>query len=154
MDRKKKVMVQNRRARHEYFIEETMEAGMALYGTEVKSIRQGKANLNDAFIRVKNGEAFVVGMHISPYEQGNIFNRDPLRDKKLLLHKREIAKLSESNMKEGYTLIPLSIYFYGNYAKMEVGICKGKKLYDKRQALKEKDDRREMDRAMAGRNRS
>ena len=149
MDRKKKVMVQNRRARHEYYVEETMEAGLSLFGTEVKSIRQGKANLTDAYIRVRNGEAYVVGMHISPYEQGNIFNRDPLRDKKLLLHKREIAKLNASTMREGYTLIPLSVYFYGNYAKMDVGICKGKKLYDKRESLKQRDDKREMERAVA-----
>ena len=128
MDRKKKVMVQNRRARHEYYVEETMEAGLSLFGTEVKSIRQGKANLTDAYIRVRSGEAYVVGMHISPYEQGNIFNRDPLRDKKLLLHKREIAKLNASTMREGYTL---------------------KKLYDKRESLKQRDDKREMERAVA-----
>lgn len=113
MDRKKKVMVQNRRARHEYYVEETMEAGLSLFGTEVKSIRQGKANLTDAYIRVRNGEAYVVGMHISPYEQGNIFNRDPLRDKKLLLHKREIAKLNASTMQRGvYAHSPFGVLLW------------------------------------------
>ena len=146
MNREKKVVVQNRRARHEYFIEEELEAGIALFGTEVKSIRMGKANLADAYIRIRNGEAFIIGMHISPYEKGNIFNRDPLRDKKLLLHKREIRKLNALQMQQGLTLIPLSVYFLGNHAKVQLGVCRGKKLYDKREALKKKQDQREMQR--------
>ncbi|MEA4934163.1 MAG: SsrA-binding protein SmpB [Lawsonibacter sp.] len=153
MDKRIKTMVQNRRARHDYFIEETYEAGIALYGTEVKSIRQGKANLADAYIRIKNGEAFIIGMHISPYEQGNIFNRDPLREKKLLLHKHEITKLNGLVSQKGYTLVPLSIYFAGNHAKAEIGVCKGKHTYDKRESLKQDQDKREMEREFANRTR-
>jgi len=153
MDKGKKIMVHNRRARHDYFIEDTYEAGIALFGTEVKSIRQGKANLADAYIRIKNGEAFIVGMHISPYEQGNIFNRDPLRDKKLLLHKHEILKLGALSSQKGFTLVPLSVYFSGNRAKVEVGVCKGKHTYDKRESLKQDQDRREMEREFARRTR-
>lgn len=141
------VLIENRRARHEYFVEETVEAGLVLFGTEVKSLRQGKANLQDSYIALQDGEAFVIGFHISPYEQGNIFNRDPMRDKKLLLHKNEIRNLDMATRRDGYTLIPLKVYFSGNRAKMLVGICKGKKLYDKRAALKQRDDQREMDRA-------
>lgn len=142
-----KVLIQNRRAHHEYFIDETLEAGLVLYGTEVKSLRQGRANLRDSFITIKHGEVFVVGFHISPYEHGNIFNRDPLRDKKLLLNKAQIRKLQAQTMQKGAALVPLSVYFSGNYAKMKIGVGRGKKLYDKRETLKQKDDRREMERA-------
>lgn len=146
-----KVVSRNRRARHEYFIEETYEAGLALFGTEVKSLRAGRLNLTDSFVQIKNGEAFVVGMHISPYEQGNIFNRDPLRDRKLLLNKSEIRTLEACIMRDGYTLIPLSVYFKNNRAKLELGVCKGKKLYDKRESLKKRDDMREVERAFRAR---
>lgn len=149
----KKVMIQNRKARHEYFVEDTIEAGLVLFGTEVKSIRKGKANLQDSYISVKRGEAFIWGMHISPYEQGNIFNRDPLRERKLLLHKQEIRYLAEQAARMGYTLIPLSIYFKNNRAKVEVGICRGKKLYDRRESIKRRDDQREMQRAFREKNR-
>ena len=143
----KKIAIQNRRARHEYFVEDRVEAGLVLSGTEVKSLRKGRGNLQDSYIQIREGEAFVLGFHISPYEQGNIFNRDPLREKKLLLHKAEIRKLQAQVMRDGYTLIPLSVYFSKNRAKLEVGVCKGKKLYDKRAAAKGKDDAREMERA-------
>ena len=149
----KKVMIQNRKARHEYFVEDTIEAGLVLFGTEVKSIRKGKANLQDSYISVKRGEAFIWGMHISPYEQGNIFNRDPLRERKLLLHKQEIRYLAEQAARMGYTLIPLSVYFKNNRAKVEVGICRGKKLYDRRESIKRRDDQREMQRAFREKNR-
>lgn len=142
----KKIAIQNRRARHEYFVEDRVEAGLVLSGTEVKSLRKGRGNLQDSYIQIREGEAFVLGFHISP-EQGNIFNRDPLREKKLLLHKAEIRKLQAQVMRDGYTLIPLSVYFSKNRAKLEVGVCKGKKLYDKRAAAKAKDDAREMERA-------
>ena len=135
----KKIAIQNRRARHEYFVEDRVEAGLVLSGTEVKSLRKGRGNLQDSYIQIREGEAFVLGFHISPYEQGNIFNRDPLREKKLLLHKAEIRKLQAQVMRDGYTL--------KNRAKLEVGVCKGKKLYDKRAAAKAKDDAREMERA-------
>ncbi len=141
------VLIENRRARHEYFVEETVEAGLVLFGTEVKSVRHGKANLQDSYIALQNGEAFVIGFHISPYEQGNIFNRDPMRDKKLLLHKSEIRNLDMATRRDGYTLVPLKVYFSGNHAKMLVGVCRGKKLYDKRATIKQRDDQREMDRA-------
>jgi SsrA-binding protein len=143
----RRMSIQNRRARHEYFVEETYEAGLSLGGTEVKSIRLGKANLNDSFAQIRNGEAFVIGFHISPYEQGNRFNHDPLRDKKLLLHRSEIRKLQAQVMQKGMTLIPLSVYFRGNRAKLELGVCRGKKLYDKRESLKQQDDKRAMERA-------
>lgn len=138
--------IKNRRARHEYYVEDSIECGLVLFGTEVKSLRMGKCNLGDSYATIRNGEVFVQGMHISPYEKGNIFNRDPMRDKKLLLNKAEIRKLQAQVMRDGYTLIPLSIYFKGNRAKLELGVCKGKKLYDKRQASKERDDSRDMDR--------
>ena len=128
-------------------MEDRVEAGLVLSGTEVKSLRKGRGNLQDSYIQIREGEAFVLGFHISPYEQGNIFNRDPLREKKLLLHKAEIRKLQAQVMRDGYTLIPLSVYFSKNRAKLEVGVCKGKKLYDKRAAAKAKDDAREMERA-------
>ena len=139
-----KLIVQNRKAWHDYFIEERFEAGIALHGTEVKSIRNGGVNLKDSYCSFENGEMFAVGVHISPYEQGNIFNREPLRDRKLLMHKREIMKLQGLVQQKGYTLIPLSLYFSGSHVKMEIGLCRGKKLYDKR----ESDARREADRQM------
>ena len=143
----RKLIANNKKAYHDYFILEKYEAGIVLHGTEVKSLRKGRGNLQDSYIQIREGEAFVLGFHISPYEQGNIFNRDPLREKKLLLHKAEIRKLQAQVMRDGYTLIPLSVYFSKNRAKLEVGVCKGKKLYDKRAAAKAKDDAREMERA-------
>ncbi len=143
-----RVIAQNRKAWHEYFVDEKYEAGIALFGTEVKSVRNGAVNLKDAYCSIKNGELFVVGMHISPYEKGNIFNREPLRDRKLLMHKKEIMKLTGLVAQKGYTLVPLSLYFSGKNVKVEVGLCRGKKLYDKRDAAAEKDASREMDRRM------
>ena len=142
-----KIVAKNQKAYHEYFIEEKFETGIELSGTEVKSIRLGNLSLKEAWCQIKDGELFIRQMHIAPYEQGNIFNRDPLREKKLLLHKAEIRKLQAQVMRDGYTLIPLSVYFSKNRAKLEVGVCKGKKLYDKRAAAKAKDDAREMERA-------
>lgn len=141
-----KIIAQNRQARHEYFIEETYEAGIALFGTEVKSVRAGSVNLKDSYCRIENGEIFAYGFHISPYEKGNIYNRDPLRPKKLLMHKREIAKLHVKVTQQGYTLVPLSLYFSGSNVKMSVGLCRGKKLHDKREAAAENDARREIER--------
>lgn len=143
-----KAVATNRRAHHEYFILETYEAGLALTGTEVKSLRQGKANLNDAFARVDNGECILYEMHISPYEFGNRFNPDPKRPRKLLLHKREILKLHSEIKEKGLTLIPLKIYFVRGIAKVELGLAKGKKLYDKRDDLAKKEADRKIDRAM------
>ena len=150
-DKKKtdgKIITVNRKARHDYFVEETYECGIALAGTEVKSLRAGAVNLKDSYCSIKDGEMFVVGMHISPYEQGNIFNRDPLRQRKLLMHKREIMKLFGYVKRDGYSLIPLSLYFKGSRVKIKVGLCKGKKLYDKRQSAAERDAKRQIDRAM------
>ncbi len=144
----KKIIAENRAARHEYFVLETYEAGIELFGTEVKSIRGGKVNLKESFARVDNGEMFVYGMHVSPYEQGNIFNRDPLRPKKLLMHKKEIMKLLGQVSREGLTLIPLSLYLSGSRVKLALGLCKGKKLYDKRDDAAKRDANRAMDRAM------
>ncbi len=143
-----RTIAQNRKAWHEYFVDEKYEAGIALFGTEVKSVRNGAVNLKDAYCSIKNGELFVVGMHISPYEKGNIFNREPRRDRKLLMHKREIMKLTGLVAQKGYTLVPLSLYFSGKNVKVEIGLCRGKKLYDKRDAAAEKDASREMDRRM------
>ncbi len=143
-----RVAATNRKAYHNYFIEERFEAGIELSGTEVKSIRQGKLNLKDSFCHVKNGELFLYGMHISPYEQGNIFNVDPLRTRKLLMHKREILKLSAKIQQDGYSLIPLSVYFKQSKVKVELGLARGKKLYDKRASAAERDAKRDMDRAM------
>ena len=143
-----KIIAQNRKAYHDYFVDEKYEAGIALFGTEVKSVRGGAVNLKDSYCSVKNGELFVIGMHISPYEKGNIFNREPLRDRKLLMHKKEIMKLSGLMTQKGYTLVPLSLYFSGKNVKVEVGLCRGKKLYDKRDALAEKQTNREIDRRM------
>ncbi len=147
-----KVIASNRKAYHDYFIEERYEAGIALAGTEVKSIRAGKVNLKDSFCQIKNGELFVYCMHISPYEQGNIFNKDPTRDRKLLMHKREIRKLQAAVQQDGYALVPLSLYFKNSKVKMEIGVAKGKKLYDKRASMAERDSKREMERAMKTRN--
>ena len=140
-------VAQNKKAYHDFFVLETYEAGIALFGTEVKSIRQGRVNLKDSWCSIDKGEIFVNGMHISPYEQGNIFNRDPMRPKKLLMHKREIARLYAEVKQQGLTLIPLSVYFVNGRAKLEVGLCKGKKNYDKREAQAKKDAQRDIDRA-------
>lgn len=142
------LIAQNKKAYHDYFIDEEYEAGIELAGTEVKSVREGKVNLKDSYVSVKTGEAFLIGMHISPYEKGNIFNRDSLRQRKLLLHKREIAKLIGLSAQDGYTIIPLKLYFKGSYVKVLLGVCRGKKNYDKRAAIAEKESKRRMDRAM------
>ena len=146
-----KIAAQNRKAYHDYFVEDRYEAGVELFGTEVKSIRGGALNLKDAYCVVKNGEIFVHHMHISPYEQGNIFNKDPDRPKRLLMHKREIRRLHDLQKQDGYALIPLSVYFKDSHVKIEVGLCKGKKNYDKRQSIAERDAKREMDRARKNR---
>ena len=143
-----KVLAQNRKARHDYFIEDTLECGVALAGTEVKSIRLGQCNLKDCYAQVKNGELYVIGMHVSPYEHGNIFNRDPFRTRKLLAHRREILKLGALQQREGMSLVPLSLYLKDGRVKMEIGVAKGKKLYDKRHALAERDAGREMERRL------
>ena len=138
----------NRAARHEYFVLETYEAGIELFGTEIKSIRNGSVNLKESWADIQNGEVFLYGMHISPYEKGNIFNKDPFRVRKLLLHKKEINKLIGKLKQEGLTLVPLSLYFKKQYVKVELGLCKGKKLYDKREAMAKRDAKRDIDRAM------
>ncbi|MBR6785050.1 MAG: SsrA-binding protein SmpB [Clostridia bacterium] len=141
-----KMVAQNKKAYHDYFVLEKLEAGLELFGTEVKSIRQGKINLKDSWCFVKDGEMFVNGMHISPYEQGNIFNRDPLRTKRLLLHKREIRRFYAQVKQEGLAIVPLSVYFKKGRAKVEIGLCKGKKLYDKREVAAKKDAQRTIER--------
>ncbi len=141
-----KLIANNKKAYHDFFIEEKYEAGLVLHGTEVKSLRQGKCSIKESFIRIENGEMFIYGMHISPYEKGNIFNKDPLRAKKLLLHKREIMKLLGKIKEKGYTLVPLQVYFTSGRAKIEIGLAKGKKLYDKRDDIAKKDQRRESER--------
>ncbi len=146
-----KVLVQNRKARHEYFILETFECGIELCGTEVKSLRNGKANLTDAYASIDNGEVFIKGMNISPFEQGNIFNRDPLRVRKLLLHKQEIRKLIGQIKQQGLTLIPLSVYLKGSLVKVSLGLAKGKKLYDKREDIAKRDAKRDAERAIKAR---
>ena len=143
-----RMIADNRKARHDYFVIETYEAGIELFGTEVKSLRGGAVNLKDAYCEIDEGELFALGVHISPYEQGNIFNRDPLRPKKLLMHKREIMKLTGLVSREGYTLVPLSLYFKGSRVKMCIGLCKGKKLYDKRDSIAKRDADRDIERAM------
>lgn len=148
-----KTMASNRKAFHDYFVEDRYEAGIELFGTEVKSIRAGTLNLKEAYCGIKEGEIFLHQMHISPYEQGNIFNKDPIRVRRLLMHKQEIRKLYAMVKQDGYTLIPLSIYFKHGKVKVEVGVCKGKKNYDKREASAQKDAKREMDRHMKERNR-
>ncbi len=141
-----KLIANNKKAFHDYFIDETYEAGVALHGTEVKSMRMGKCSIKEAFIRIENGEVFVYGMHVSPYEKGNLFNKDPLRVKKLLMHKYEINKLSAKIAEKGYTLVPLQVYFKEGRVKVEVGLARGKKLYDKRADIAKKDQRRETER--------
>ena len=141
-------VAQNKKAFHDYFIEETFEAGIELYGTEVKSIRQSAVSTKESWCNIKNGELFILGMNISPYEKGNIFNKDPMRVRKLLMHKKEIFKLLESIKKDGYTLIPLRIYFKNSRVKIELGLCKGKKLYDKREVIAQKDAKRKIEHAV------
>jgi SsrA-binding protein len=148
----KRVIAQNKKAWHDYFVEEAFEAGIELCGTEVKSLRAGRCNLKDAWCDVDHGELFVRGMHISAYEKGNIFNKDPIRARKLLMHKREIMRLFGLVKQQGLTLIPLEVYFKGSLVKVELGLCKGKKLYDKRADAAKRDASREMDRAMKERN--
>ena len=147
-----KQIAQNRKAYHDYFVDDRYEAGIALTGTEIKSVRAGGVNLKDAYCQIKNGEMWVVGMHISPYEMGNIFNRDPVRTRKLLLHKNEINKLIGGVKVDGYTIVPIKVYFKGNYAKVEIALAKGKKLYDKRQSIAKKDQRREAEKEFKVRN--
>ncbi|MBR5270615.1 MAG: SsrA-binding protein SmpB [Clostridia bacterium] len=146
-----KVLVQNRKAKHEYFILETFECGIELFGTEVKSLRNGKANLADSYASIDNGEVFIKGMNISPFEQGNIFNRDPLRHRKLLMHKHEIRKLIGQIQQQGLTLVPLSVYLKGSLVKVSLGLCKGKKLYDKREDIAKRDVKRDVERAIKNR---
>ena len=141
-----RLIANNKKAYHDYFIEETYEAGIALHGTEVKSLRMGKCSVKESFIRIENDEVYIYGMHISPYEKGNIFNKDPLRVKKLLLHKSEIRKLRGKIAEKGYTLVPLKVYFKNSLVKVEIGLARGKKLYDKRQDIAKKDQRREAER--------
>jgi SsrA-binding protein len=148
-----KVLAENRKARHDFFIEEAMEAGIELVGTEVKSIRAGKANLRDSYAEVRDGEVFVYNMHISPYEKGNIYNRDPLRVRKLLLHKKEITRLAGFITQKGFTLVPLSLYLKDGKIKMNLAVARGKKDYDKRDTMLEKDAKRDMDRQMKERSR-
>ena len=144
----RKQIAGNRKAFHDYFVEDKYEAGIELAGTEVKSIRMGNVNLKDAFCTIKDGQMTLNGMHVSPYEKGNIFNREPRRPRRLLMHKREILRLFAKIKQDGYTLVPLSLYFKGPRVKVEIGLCKGKKLYDKREAAAKKDAKREMDRAL------
>lgn len=148
-----KNLAENRKARHDYFIEDTYECGLVLQGTEVKSMRAGKVNLKDSYVKIKNGEAFVIGMHVSPYEQGNIYNADPFRQRKLLLHRREIDKLYGLEQADGMSLIPLRLYLKDGRVKMELAVAKGKKLYDKRHDIAKRDSAREMERAMRSRDR-
>jgi SsrA-binding protein len=145
-----KIVTENRKAYHDYFIDETYEAGIALTGTEAKSLRAGRANLKDSYAQVENGEMFLLNMHISPYEQGNRFNVDPVRTRKLLLHRSEINRLFGKVMQQGLTLVPLKVYFKRGRAKVELALARGKKIYDKRDAMAEKDARRDMDRALRG----
>ena len=147
-----KIIAPNKKAYHDYFVLEKYEAGIELFGTEIKSLRNGQVNLKDSFCKVYNGELYVVGMHISPYEKGNIFNKDPLRVKKLLLHKSEINKLTGKIKEKGFTIVPLQVYFKDGKAKMEIGLCRGKKLYDKRQDIAKKDMKREAEKEFKIRN--
>ena len=141
-----KLIANNKKAYHDYFVDDTYEAGISLHGTEVKSLRMGRCSIKEAFIRIENGEVYVYGMHISPYEKGNIFNRDPLRPKKLLMHKAEINKLKAKIAEKGYTLVPVEVYFKGSLVKVEIALAKGKKLYDKRQDIAKRDIKRESER--------
>lgn len=145
-----KTIAQNRKAYHDYFVLETYEAGIELFGTEIKSIRAGRVNLKDSFCSVDDGEMYAIGMHISPYEQGNRFNRDPMRKKKLLLHKKEINKLFAESQQQGFSIIPLQLYIRNGRAKLQIGLCKGKKMYDKRAVQAKKDSDRAIERAMKG----
>ena len=147
-----KLVANNKKAYHDFFIDETYECGIALHGTEVKSMRMGKCSIKEAFVRIEDGEVFVYGMHVSPYEKGNIFNKDPLRVKKLLLHKYEINKLLGKIKEKGYTLVPLQVYFKDGKVKVEIGLARGKKLYDKREAIAKKDQRREAEKEFKVRN--
>ena len=149
-EKSKKIIVENRKARHDYFVHEVYEAGIELFGTEVKSLRRGTVNLKDSYCTIVEGELFAIGIHISPYEQGNIFNREPLREKKLLMHKREIMKLMGLVAREGYTLVPLSLYFLGSRVKVALGLCKGKKNYDKRDSDAERAANRQIERITKG----
>lgn len=148
-----KTIAQNKKAYHDYFVEESLETGIELFGTEVKSLRAGRVNLKDSWCSIVDGELFLNGMHISPYEQGNIFNRDPMRVRRLLAHKKEIMRLFGHVKQQGYSLIPLSLYFKNSRVKVQVGLCRGKKLYDKRQDMAEKSAQRDIQRAMKERNR-
>ena len=147
-----KLIANNKKARHDYFIEDSYEAGISLAGTEVKSLRMGKCSIKESFVRVEKGEVFIYGMHIPPYEKGNIFNKDPLRVRKLLLHKHEISKLAGKLKEKGLTLVPLQVYFKGSLVKVEIGLARGKKLYDKRQDIAKKDQRREAEKDFKVRN--
>ena len=147
-----KLIANNKKAYHDYFMLESFEAGIALKGTEVKSLRMGKCSIKEAFIRIENGEMFIYGMHVSPYEKGNIFNKDPLRVKKLLLHKKEILKMLGKMKEKGITIVPLKVYFKGSLVKVEIGLAKGKKLYDKRDDIAKKDQKREAEREFKVRN--
>ena len=149
-DVKIKIIAQNKKAYHDYFVTEKYEAGVELFGTEVKSLRQGNVNLKDSFCKIYEGELYALGVHVSPYEKGNIFNRDALREKRLLMHKREIMKLNGLVSRDGYSLIPLSIYFKGSRVKLEIGLCKGKKLYDKRESDAKRDAMRTIERVTKG----
>ena len=146
-----KLIAQNKKAYHDYFIEETIQAGISLAGTEVKSLRMGKCSLKESYIQIKDGEVFIYNMHISPYEQGNIFNKDPLRPRRLLLHKAQIRKWDHEVRAAGYTVVPLRVYFDRSYVKVDIALAKGKKLYDKREDAAKKDAKRQIDRAMKGR---
>lgn len=146
----KKIIAQNKKARHDYFVNETYEAGIELFGTEVKSIRQGRVNLKDSFCHIDGGQLFAYGIHVSPYEQGNLFNRDPMRVKRLLMHKKEILKLFGLVGQKGYTLVPLSMYLSGSRVKIELGLCVGKKLYDKRDSDAKRQAKRDIERAYKG----
>ena len=151
MEKGRKLIANNKKAWHDYFIEETFECGIELFGTEVKSMRLGKCSLKEAFVQIRNGEVFIYGMHISPYEKGNIFNKDPLRVRRLLMHKKEIGKLTGKVAQQGYTIVPLETYFDHGLVKVQIALAKGKKLYDKRDAIAKKDARRDVERAFAER---
>ena len=140
-----KQIANNKKAFHDFFVEESLECGIQLFGTEVKSLRLGQASIKESFCQIRNGECFIVGMHINPYEKGNIFNKDPLRDRKLLLHRREIDRLLGKIKEQGYTLMPLRLYFKGSLVKLDMGLCRGKKIYDKREDMKKKAQRRELE---------
>ena len=147
-----KLVANNKKAYHDYFIDDKYETGIELYGTEVKSIRMGKCSIKEAFVRIENGQVYIYGMHTSPYEKGNIFNKDPLRQRKLLMHRREIDKLLSKIKEKGFTLVPLQVYFKGSLVKVEIGLARGKKLYDKRDDIAKKDAKREMERSFKAKN--